>query len=200
MTACLQIYKGIDIISIYALFNNLKHNTMKFMKLLSLVFVIVLTSCASVKVNTDYDTQAPFDNYNTFAFYKPGIDKVEISDLDKRRILRAIESEMLAKGFTKSETPDLLVNINTKTEKNVNVYNAGFGYGWGPWYGGYNQQVSSSTNGILYIDLINAKNKQLVWQGRGSGYLTHTAEKKDARTQEFVSAILAKYPPGANKK
>ncbi|NQY28425.1 MAG: DUF4136 domain-containing protein [Flavobacteriaceae bacterium] len=173
---------------------------MKVYKLLTITIAILLTSCASVRVTSDYDTQATFDNYKTFAFYKPGIDKVEISDLDKKRILRAIEKEMLAKGFTKSDSPDLLVNINTKTEKNINVSNAGIGYGWGPWYGNYNRHISSSTNGVLYIDLINAKDKQLVWQGRGSGYLTHNVEKKDARTQEFVTAILAKYPPGAGKK
>ncbi len=169
---------------------------MKILKLLSLLVILTLTSCASVRVSTDYDSQAAFDSYKTFAFYKPGIDKVTISDLDKRRILRAIESEMLAKGFTKSESPDILVNINTETEKNVNVYNAGFGYGWGPWYGGFNRQISSSTDGVLYIDLINAKNKQLVWQGRGVGYLTHDSERKDERVREFVTQILAKYPPG----
>lgn len=173
---------------------------MKVFKLLTITIAILLTSCASVRVTSDYDTQVKFDNYKTFAFYKPGIDKVEVSDLDKKRILRAIEKEMLVKGFTKSESPDLLVNINTKTEKNVNVYNAGIGYGWGPWYSGYNRQISSSTNGVLYIDLINSKDKQLVWQGRGSGYLTSETEKKDARVQEFVIAILAKYPPGSGNK
>lgn len=173
---------------------------MKVFELLTITIAILLTSCASVRVTSDYDTQATFDNYKTFAFYKPGIDKVEISDLDKKRILRAIEKEMLVKGFTKSESPDLLVNINTKTEKNINVYNAGIGYGWGPWYSGYNRQISSSTNGVLYIDLINSKDKQLIWQGRGSGYLTYNVKKKDARTQEFVTQILAKYPPGTGKK
>lgn len=173
---------------------------MKLIKLFStLLTILLVTSCASVSVSTDYDKQAPFDSYKTFAFYKPGIDKVKISDLDKKRILRAIEKEMLVKGFVKSETPDLLVNINTTTEKNVNVYNAGIGYGWGPWYGGYNRHISSSTNGVLYIDLINSKDKQLVWQGRGSGYLTHNIEKKDERTQEFVTKILEKYPPGKDE-
>ena len=71
-----------------------------------LVFALVLTSCSSVRVATDYDREANFDQYKTFAFFKPGIDKAEISDLDKRRILRAIETELLAKGYTKSEDPD----------------------------------------------------------------------------------------------
>lgn len=172
---------------------------MKISKLLSLLALFVLVSCASVRVSSDYDTEKDFNNYKTFAFYKTGIDKVEISDLDKKRILRNIEKEMLAKGFTKSSTPDVLVNIFTKTEKQVNVHNNNWGYGWGPWYGGA-RNVSTSTNGVLYIDLINAKDKQLVWQGRGEGYLTHNIDKKDERVHEFVSRILAQYPPGVGKK
>ncbi len=168
---------------------------MKKIQLFAILLTLIVTSCATVRVSTDYDTQENFENYKTFAFYKPGIDKVEISDLDKKRILRAIESEMIGKGFTKSTTPDLLVNINTKTEKSVNVYQANMGYGWGPWYGGMNRNVSTSTNGVLYIDLIKAKNKQLIWQGKGVGYLTHSAKKKDARIQEFVTKIIEKYPP-----
>lgn len=99
-----------------------------------LLLMAMVTSCSSVKVASDYDKNANFSSYKTFAFYKTGIDKAEISDLDKRRILRAIESEMLAKGFTKSENPDLLVSIFTKSREKVNVYNNGwgpYGYGWG---------------------------------------------------------------------
>ena len=83
-------------------------------------------------------------------FLKTGIDKAEISDLDKRRILRAIESEMLAKGFTKSENPDLLVSIFTKSQERVNVYNNtwGFGgWGWGGFGPGWGLGLEP-TNGI----------------------------------------------------
>ena len=59
--------------------------------------VITLASCSSVRVATDYDPQVNFASYKSFAFYKPGIDKADISDLDKKRILRAIEQEMLKK-------------------------------------------------------------------------------------------------------
>ena len=59
---------------------------MKISKLLSLLTLFVLVSCASVRVSSDYDTEKDFNNYKTFAFYKTGIDKVEISDLDKKRM------------------------------------------------------------------------------------------------------------------
>ena len=174
---------------------------MKLIKLLTISLGFLLIGCTSVRVSTDYDTEVNFDTYKTFAFYKTGIDKVEISDLDKKRILRAVEKELIAKGFTKSKNPDLLINFFTKTEKQVNVYDNGWGwgYGWGPWYGGPYRSVSTTTNGVLYLDLINAKNKQLIWQGRGEGYLTHNASKKDERIREFVARILEKYPPNTSK-
>ncbi|MCB0447768.1 MAG: DUF4136 domain-containing protein [Gelidibacter sp.] len=176
----------------------------KIMKTLPLLLLLVMvaTSCSSVRVASDYDKNANFSQFKTFAFYKTGIDKAEISDLDKRRILRAIESELLAKGFTKSENPDMLVSIFTKSREKVNVYNNGFGpygYGWGwspyYWNTGYSS-VSTSTEGTLYIDLIDANKKELVWQGMGTGYLTQKMDKKEERIKEFVSKIMEKYPPG----
>ena len=77
------------------------------------ICLLTLTSCATVRVSTDYDTQAQFNNYKTFAFFKPSVDKLEISDLDKKRILRAIEATMTTKGFQKSDTPDMLIALNT---------------------------------------------------------------------------------------
>ena len=100
---------------------------MKHYLILITVIVFSMTSCESVRVAADYDRGASFDTYKSFAFFKDGIDKAKISDLDKRRILRAVESEMLAKGFVKSKTPDLLVNIFTKERQEVNVYNQNFG-------------------------------------------------------------------------
>ena len=179
----------------------------KIMKLLPIVLVaIALTSCSSVKVAADYDKAVDFNNYKTFAFFKSGIDKAEISDLDKRRILRAIESELLAKGFTKSEKPDVLVSIFTKSNQRVDVYNNSWGagaWGWGGprWGWGWNSQpnISTSTQGVLFVDLIDANKKELVWQGQGTGYLSKNVEKKEERIKEFVAKIMEKYPPGMIK-
>jgi hypothetical protein len=162
---------------------------------------LMLASCASVSVVADYDRQVNFEQFKTFAFYRPGIDKAEISDLDKRRILKAIENELIAKGYTKSENPDILVSIIASAREKIDVYNnyyggIGWGWGWNPYfYGNYNN-ISTSTEGVLYIDLIDAKKKELVWQGQGVGYLNiSNVEKKEERIKEFVSQIMEKYPP-----
>lgn len=169
---------------------------MKTIKLLSLLFIVTLTSCSSVRVNADYDKKVNFDSYKTYAYLKSGVDKAEISDLDKKRILYAIDEVMTSKGFTKSNNPDVLISIFTQERERVNVYqNYGFGWGWGPWGGiGFNN-VSSTPEGTLFIDFIDARNKELVWQGQGTGYLTENVDKKDQRTMEFVTKILAQYPP-----
>lgn len=170
---------------------------MKLNKFLPLLLLFLLVSCTSVRVTTDYDTQADFNKYKTFAFYKKGIDKVDISDLDKRRILRAIESEMLAKGMTKSENPDVIVNIFAKSTKKVRVYDD-FNYFWRPWYYGPNfgTRISQYNEGTLFIDLIDSENKELVWQGIGRGALSYNnVARKEARIKEFVGEIMAKYPP-----
>lgn len=174
---------------------------MRIFNLLPVLAIFLLTSCGTIRINSDYDKTVDFSQYKTYAFHKNGIDKVEISDLDKRRILKAIDAEMTAKGFTKSETPDLLINIFTKEreEVNVNQFNSGWGYGWGwnPYFGGNTTTVSRNTKGTLYIDLIDSKKKELIWQGEGEGTLTKDTQKKEAVIQQFVSQILSQYPPVA---
>ncbi len=193
---------------------------MKKMKILVIPMLVVLflSSCTSVRVLSDYDKTANFSEFKSYAFYKTGIDKAQISDLDKKRILRAIETEMSSRGFVKSDSPDILVSIFTKEREQVDVYNNNFGWGWGGWgwgWGGFGpgwgwggwgpgwgwggNAVSTRTEGSLYIDFIDAKNKELVWQGKGVGTLGNTKniEKKEARIQEFVSEILQQYPPNA---
>ena len=59
-------------------------------KLLLLFFSLTIVSCSSVKVITDFDSSANFSNYKSFAFSKSQIKKLEISDLDKKRILSSI--------------------------------------------------------------------------------------------------------------
>jgi hypothetical protein len=172
---------------------------MKKIKFLPVLLLFVLASCSSVRVNSDYDTKTNFSNYKTFAYFKAGIDKASISDIDKKRILFAIDETLTSKGFTKSETPDILISIFTKETERVDVYNnAGFGWGWGGPFSGFGvgfSNVYSSPEGTLIIDILDAKTKELIWQGQGSGYLTTDVEKKDARVKEFVTKILEQYPP-----
>ena len=165
---------------------------------------LLFTSCATVQVKSDYDTNAIFSEYSSFGFYKNGIDKVEISDLDKKRILRAIDGNLIGKGMVKSNTPDLLVSFSTKAEKNVQVnQNYGYGFGWGWWnpfwFGNNFYNTYETVDGILVIDLIDAKKNELIWQGVGKAPLVDGPQAKTERINEIVNEVLAKYPPELEK-
>ena len=173
---------------------------MKKLYLFYLTVCLIISSCSSIRVAADYDRSVNFSSFNSFGFFEEGIKKVKISDLDKRRILNAIENELISKGLKKSDNPDLLVNIITKERKEVNIYNQnfgmwGWGWGWGPTFGLNQTNISNSTNGTLFIDLIDNNKKELVWQGIGDGYLSIRMDRKNERIIEFVTSILEKYPP-----
>jgi hypothetical protein len=170
-----------------------------------LFLTALVSSCASVDVAVDYDRKVNFDTYKTYAFFKPGIDQAKISDLDKKRILRAIDNELSAKGMSKSEDPDVLISIMTETKERVNIYqnNFGFAWGWGWGWGGMpGGGVSSSTTveGTLFVDIIDAKKRELVWQGLGTDALTQRMDKKEEKIKEIVNEILSQYPPTKEDK
>ncbi|WP_233264596.1 MULTISPECIES: DUF4136 domain-containing protein [unclassified Flavobacterium] len=50
------------------------------------------------------------------------------------------------------------------------------------------------TGSTLFIDLIDAKMKEMIRQGEGIGTLTKNTDKKDEEVAEFVGKMLAQYP------
>lgn len=171
--------------------------TIKFLPVIILIFF--LSSCSTIRVTTDYETQTDFSKYKSFAFYKKGIDKAKISAIDKRRIIRAISDEMELKGLTKSKNPDLLISLFTKAIERVDIYENH----WQPYYYDpfHRQQVSKYTEGTLFIDIIDKESKKLIWQGIGKGFLTKSSkpEKREVNIHKFVKEILKKYPPEKKK-
>ena len=168
------------------------------MKNLLLICLGVLTfSCSSVRVFSDFDNSINFEDYKSFAFFKPGIEEVEISDLDKRRILKSIEKSLKAKNLVLSSNPDLLINISVKATDRLFINpNNGWGWGWNPWlYNSNFNSISVQTRGELFIDIIDSKSKLLVWQGKGYGGINEYMKNRDKRINLFVSEILKNYPP-----
>ncbi|MBY0433630.1 MAG: DUF4136 domain-containing protein [Cyclobacteriaceae bacterium] len=82
----------------------------------SFILAIVLQSCNSLKVTTDYDRQADFSRYKTYNF-TPAADRMAVSELVKKRITAAVSKQMEVKGFTLSSNPDVLVDLMVKTQE-----------------------------------------------------------------------------------
>ena len=152
--------------------------------------------CNTARVAVDYDTDANFESYQTYAFYKPSVDKMEINDLDKKRILYAIDDNLRAKGMTKSKKSTLLIQVFTKEEKQLDIFqnNLNWNWGWSPWFNGgfFGPSIYTRTEGQLYINLVDAQSNQLIWQGKGIArlYPRDNVEKKVARIQKIVNECL----------
>ncbi len=162
---------------------------------------LFLTACNSIFVIADYNTRIDFNQYKTYAFYKSGIDRLKISELDKQRILESIDNYLQTSGFRKSETPDLLINI--ATEENEDIYVSGnTSWYWSPWFWGNPHPYGfySTVSSRLYIDLIDAETGSLIWQGYGEGRIHHLSGlEKEKRINEYVEKILSRFPPSPIK-
>src|SRR5215510_5659001 len=124
----------------------------KYLQVKWLLLLVVVGSCGpSLKVSSDFDKEANFGQYKTFALYNPDKINDQISQLNKTRITNAIKNEMAKKGFQESESsPDLLVNTvaifkdKVAVSSNTNYY--GYGGLYRPYYWGGGMGVSSTTN------------------------------------------------------
>jgi Domain of unknown function (DUF4136) len=170
--------------------------------LLFIVMVISITSCSSVKVAYDYDKQADFTKFKTYAFTEE-VAKLPLDDLNRDRLTRAVETELAAKGFTKSENPDVLVDIYITAKKRTEaVANNSGGYGYGRYgYGGGFSTTTVSyneyTDGTLLINMVDKSSQKIAWQGRGTKTIDEdaSASKREQNINYAVKQIFTNYPP-----
>lgn len=171
------------------------------MKIIHFTFIILLslfvTSCGTVQVSTDYDRSANFATYKTYSFHQKGLDKLKVNDLDKNRLIAAIDAQMAAKGFTKVNTDaDLVVNLLTSSKEQISVNNNNWEYGpYGYYAGYYGNSVSSYQAGTIVLDIVDDKRNVLVWQGVGSDLNLSNISAKAERIPKAIEEILAKFPP-----
>jgi len=174
---------------------------------------LLLGACAGLntpQISTDYDHQANFAAYKTFAFAEPlGTDHGGYTTIVTARLKTAVNDQMIQRGYVfQAENPDLLVNFFIKI-RNEAEYVApppmawgpyGFDGGWyQPWpgYGGFGfaPTVVQYTNGIIKIDLIDRRKKQLVWEGVSKSQIDNFQKETTAsRLTLDVSQIFAYYP------
>jgi len=159
--------------------------------ILSLLLAIWLMSCSSVTVKSDYDANANFAQYKTFDFMSRSRD----NPLNNKRIEAAIEQELIAKGLQKQTAgkPDLLVAYHTNVKDKIDVDTYGYRYGrYGRRVGTYTT-VQKYQQGTLVVDLVDAREKELVWRGWAKGEVHDSISKE--KIDDTVGKILEKYPP-----
>lgn len=173
------------------------------MKNAILVLFVLITACASVTTSYDFDKTADFKKGMTYNWDKH-VQELAINQLNKDRITNAVDTEMAARGYTKSDNPDFLVDLHVKLEQEesatATTTGAGgygrWGYGWGGGFSTTTVDVNKFVNGTLFINVIDKASEKIVWQGRGEKTIDDklTPEKRDAQINAAVAAIFKKYP------
>jgi hypothetical protein len=175
--------------------------------------LVMLAGCAAVgpDITTDYDGATDFSQYRSFAFMSRDERGVERSydTIADRRLMAAVTRELEARGYRRvEEGADLLVNFAVSTETVEDLYAVPYALFPPPWYGWrtgyyydpwpaytYETRVDRYERGTVFVDLVDAQRRQLVWEGRAVGRVSQEArEDPGAALQQAVSEIFARYP------
>ena len=186
-----------------------QHNLLRIAVIL--LFIAGIAGCSSGgKLRSDYDRGADFGSYQTWNFIEDaGPDYAGYESLFTQYMLEAITIEMDNRGYTRSDNPDLLVNFNAYVQDKTKVtttsapppmggyygYRGGYYGAWGGYGYGTQTHVSQYTEGTFNIDLIDAKQHQLVWEAVGVGRITDKVRNNLRQTvMDGVPNFFALYP------
>ena len=170
-----------------------------------LAFALALAACSSMKVQTEYDRNADFKGYRTYAWLlqQPGPEQPpEARDPRIREaVFRGVDQALASKGLTRvtpDQSPELLVAVHGWALNRIDVQTYGYHYAATP-YGFYPTmatpavEVRQYKDGTLIVDLVDARSKQMVWRGTATDTFNPGMEAQKAA--EAVSKTLAEYPP-----
>ena len=181
-----------------------------------LIIAFGLASCSSLRVSSDYDSEADFSALHSYEWLpaprvESGDPKIQYDSLLAGRVKTAVNERLAEKGFERDAGhPDFLVTYHVAIDNKISVTYLnelyGYGPGWGPGYRrnimhyGYpsrNAVVSEYQVGTLILDVVRAADRQLIWRGTASDevYPDNSTEAREKRVREAVEKILEQFPP-----
>ena len=177
-------------------------------KIISLINLFVLTlsiGCSTPQVITFYNEKADFASYNSFRVVNPTSEKDDFSK-EARETLDQLESaiinQMEKRGYHMSHRADLIVYyrilIDQQTDYRVDNYPSRYDYYSG--YSYYRVRKDQYDQGTMLIELKDAENRKLVWQGTLDLKIKNRSKiSKDEIVEQTIAMIFERYPFLAGK-
>jgi hypothetical protein len=177
----------------------------------TLLTFALLTGCSSgPKIHSDYDPSVDFSQYKTYGYYSPmGIENPNYSSLLGQMFRDAIDAQMLPRGYTKSNDPDVLINVSAKLQDKTRVttmsdpmyggyydYRGGLYDPWGGYGYGTSTHVSQYTEGTVNVDMVDVKQKRMIWEGVAIGRVDDKESNPELREDihSGVAEMFENYP------
>jgi hypothetical protein len=172
---------------------------MRIASLITTLGVVLLGTIGFAQTVTyDFDRTANFRGYRTYAWTSGTALRDE---LNHARVVRAIESQMALKGFTRVESsahPDVLIAYHASFDRNLLI--SADSSGWaGPRFGGFRSGTATTQQiltGTLVVDMIEAASQRMVWRGIASADVDPSAkpEKREKSINKAAQKIFKHYP------
>ncbi len=170
------------------------------MKAVKFAFIALLFMSCGAVVNYDYEKTTDFSKYKTYNYY--GDMKTGLSELDTKRLLKAVDEKLSALGLELSDTPDFFIDIQSSDYVDQRNSNVGVGLGGGGRNVGGGISVGipvgqSNHNRRVIFEFVNENKGGLFWQAVSEGRYNPKAspEKREAAFKTLVEKVFSKYPP-----
>jgi hypothetical protein len=182
-----------------------------FLPLMGLLFALLWAMAIDAKMATDFNPNLDFTKYKTFA-YIGGVEslvRMQLNpDMLNNRIHRAVARELSAKGLREvqpEENPDLVVRYWVEAESNAQLTGTAHWGMYGSYYYGYwtvmytTMSTPVTHKGLLGIEMIDAKARELAWRLFVSEKIIHNDPDKIWKTADAnIIKAYKSYPPTAD--
>lgn len=168
---------------------------------------LIFSGCSSIKVTNDFDPAFSFNDVQTYAIVHKSQDYGDT--LTDERIKSGINTQLKRKGYTKAkrQNADIYVVFHTNVQNKTKIvqdyqyigispYRYGRSYGYGGMMAVPVSRTYNYDEGKLIIDILNAKEKKIVWRGIATDSLKDhkTPEKRIEYINEVMISIFKTLP------
>ena len=168
--------------------------------LLVSLLILLLAACASgPTIISNANPGTEFSQFETYNFMQPlGTDRAGgVRTPLSSRLVSSVNRELISRGMSLSEEPDLLVDFMVVTEERIDVrttpthsvHRTHWNRGFSTWPT-YNTTVRQYTEGTLIIDLIDPASNTLVGEGAAQNRISSNANFTQAELDEIVRKIM----------
>jgi len=166
----------------------------------TLLILVLMVSCAPIRVTYDYEKTTDFSKYKTYNYYAD--INSGLSELDTNRLMDALDASLQAKGFTLAENPDFFIDIKSSEYHDNQRSSVGVGLGGGGRHVGGGVSIGipigqSNVNRQIQFDFVDEKAHGLFWQALSESSYNPNAspETREARLRDITNKVISGFPP-----
>jgi len=159
----------------------------------AMLLCIASTIAVGQQVSVNYDHNASFAQYHTYAWGSNNANQVRNSIL-AQVAQQDINSAMQNKGFQmvqESQTPDIILTASGG-EREQTSYSAWGMRGIGGGMGGISPE--QNVEATLVVSLYDAKAQSLIWRGIAQNTLNNNGNKNQEMVEKAVTKMFKQWP------